>query len=381
MMNTFGQRLKSLRREAGYSQSDLSDRIGISVQSISKWENDNTMPDISQIVPLASVLGVSTDWLLGVGMNEDIDLQEMAQHSSTIYHTHSLNSYAGNAYLIVYELERDFLKKYPLNYAVRIEGAKNLLAFIKKSKEGFFSIPEKQLEDLVISGIKMIRPVTTQDNDPSRQIEGRLLLIRFLDLDGEWDEAEAVASELPESHEIKDGALLQIASDRRDFERAEKLSRDIAVARAGEYVEALYDRARKISIWGDVRKTEAIRAWEDMEFAAKDMIRMFGQDTRILLRTVRRYLVEAIACKSGDYLSICDVESALRCVEEATDAAISAFTTAKERGYRGDEYEKFKKAAQWIPILCYSKVIPDSDNVLSREPRYKACLLRLEALK
>ena len=76
-MQTFGQRLKNLRRDAGLSQSDLSDRIGVSIQSISKWENDNTMPDISQIVPLAAVLGVSTDWLLGVGMNEDSDMEKL----------------------------------------------------------------------------------------------------------------------------------------------------------------------------------------------------------------------------------------------------------------------------------------------------------------
>ena len=75
-MQTFGQRLKNLRHDAGFSQSDLSERIGVSIQSISKWENDNTMPDISQIVPLAAVLGVSTDWLLGVGMNEDADREK-----------------------------------------------------------------------------------------------------------------------------------------------------------------------------------------------------------------------------------------------------------------------------------------------------------------
>ena len=69
-MNSFGQRLKALRKEAGVSQSFVADHIGVSTQSVSNWECDNTMPDISQIVPLAALLSVSTDYLLGVGTNE-----------------------------------------------------------------------------------------------------------------------------------------------------------------------------------------------------------------------------------------------------------------------------------------------------------------------
>ena len=63
-MNSFGQRLKALRKESGVSQSYVADHIGVSTQSVSNWECDNTMPDISQIVPLAALLSVSTDYCL-----------------------------------------------------------------------------------------------------------------------------------------------------------------------------------------------------------------------------------------------------------------------------------------------------------------------------
>ena len=76
-MNSFGQRLKALRREVGVSQSFVADHIGVSTQSVSNWECDNTMPDISQIVPLAALLSVSTDYLLGVGTNEYADKEEL----------------------------------------------------------------------------------------------------------------------------------------------------------------------------------------------------------------------------------------------------------------------------------------------------------------
>ena len=80
-MNSFGQRLKALRKEAGVSQSFVADHIGVSVQSVSNWECDNTMPDISQIVPLATLLSVSTDYLLGVGTNEYADKGELENKS------------------------------------------------------------------------------------------------------------------------------------------------------------------------------------------------------------------------------------------------------------------------------------------------------------
>ena len=76
-MLSFGQRLKILRKEADLSQNDLAEQLFVSVQSVSKWECDNAMPDIGQIVPLAAILGVTTDCLLGVGTDEKADREKL----------------------------------------------------------------------------------------------------------------------------------------------------------------------------------------------------------------------------------------------------------------------------------------------------------------
>ena len=101
-MNSFGQRLKALRKEAGVSQSFVADHIGVSTQSVSNWECDNTMPDISQIVPLAALLSVSTDYLLGVGTNEYADKGELENKVKEVWATYSVNSIENNADLLVY---------------------------------------------------------------------------------------------------------------------------------------------------------------------------------------------------------------------------------------------------------------------------------------
>ena len=65
MNETFGQRFTRLRKQRGLTQEELGEKIGISGQAVSKWENDASMPDISLLVQLSDILGVSLDDLLG----------------------------------------------------------------------------------------------------------------------------------------------------------------------------------------------------------------------------------------------------------------------------------------------------------------------------
>lgn len=63
---TMGKRIMTLRKEKGLTQEQLAERLNVSPQAVSKWENDVSCPDISIIPQLAEVLGISTDELLGV---------------------------------------------------------------------------------------------------------------------------------------------------------------------------------------------------------------------------------------------------------------------------------------------------------------------------
>lgn len=63
---TMGKRIMNLRKQAGMTQEQLADRLGVSPQAVSKWENDVSCPDISTLPKLAEIFGVTTDVLLGV---------------------------------------------------------------------------------------------------------------------------------------------------------------------------------------------------------------------------------------------------------------------------------------------------------------------------
>ena len=64
MEMTIGKRIAALRREKNLKQDDLAQMLEVSPQAVSKWENDQTCPDINLLPKLAKILGVSVDELL-----------------------------------------------------------------------------------------------------------------------------------------------------------------------------------------------------------------------------------------------------------------------------------------------------------------------------
>ncbi|MBQ7778042.1 MAG: helix-turn-helix domain-containing protein [Oscillibacter sp.] len=61
-----GQRITQKRKELGLSQEALGEQLGVSRQSIYKWESDTALPEIEKLITLSRLFGVSVGWLLGV---------------------------------------------------------------------------------------------------------------------------------------------------------------------------------------------------------------------------------------------------------------------------------------------------------------------------
>ena len=67
----FGENLKRLRLEKNLTQEKLADFLGVSFQSISKWERGDTYPDITMLPSIASFFNISVDDLLGIDKAKD----------------------------------------------------------------------------------------------------------------------------------------------------------------------------------------------------------------------------------------------------------------------------------------------------------------------
>ncbi len=59
-----GKFIAELRKEKGMTQEELGERLGVNSRSVSRWENGHGMPDISLLLTLADVLGVTVQELL-----------------------------------------------------------------------------------------------------------------------------------------------------------------------------------------------------------------------------------------------------------------------------------------------------------------------------
>ena len=84
----------SLRKKSGMTQEDLASQIGVSRQSVSKWESSMAMPDLDKIVKLSQIFSVSTDFLLddSLGM-EQVIVDEKVEDTVKIIDLYLLNQY------------------------------------------------------------------------------------------------------------------------------------------------------------------------------------------------------------------------------------------------------------------------------------------------
>ena len=74
---TIGEKIRELRKGANLTQEALAAALNISYQSVSKWEAGAASPDISHLVPLANIFGVTLDELFDRGKDtEERDLSE-----------------------------------------------------------------------------------------------------------------------------------------------------------------------------------------------------------------------------------------------------------------------------------------------------------------
>ena len=60
-----------LRKKAGWSQEELANQLGVTRQSVSKWEGAQSVPDMDKVVQMSRLFGVSTDYLLKDELEEE----------------------------------------------------------------------------------------------------------------------------------------------------------------------------------------------------------------------------------------------------------------------------------------------------------------------
>lgn len=71
MTNSIGNRISQFRKEKGYTQEEMAEKLGVTPQAVSKWENDISYPDILLLPKIAEMLGITVDELLSGERKKD----------------------------------------------------------------------------------------------------------------------------------------------------------------------------------------------------------------------------------------------------------------------------------------------------------------------
>ena len=80
----FGENLKTLRKQKGFSQEELATRLHVVRQTISKWEKNLSVPDADTLILLAEILEVSVSELLGAKIENENTASDVAEQLSRI---------------------------------------------------------------------------------------------------------------------------------------------------------------------------------------------------------------------------------------------------------------------------------------------------------
>lgn len=195
-MNNIGQRIKDLRKKNDLTQEKLADFLGVTYQSVSKWETGITMPDLALIVPLARVLGVSTDELLGMKSTEtDTRREEIELAYKKTWETGDMEER--------YRISQAAVSEYPgdMKYL-------NWLAWITAMRSFSFADNKTYIAEQE-KAIKQFACVIENAGDERIKASSIQGIVQYLSFRGRHDEARKYAECYPENYSVsRDDVLL-----------------------------------------------------------------------------------------------------------------------------------------------------------------------------
>lgn len=191
----FGENLKKLRKEKELTQETLADFLGVSFQAVSKWERDESYPDLTMLPAIADFFNVTVDSLLGVDLIEkESKIKAYCNEYSRLWSEHKIAE--------VKELMKKAISEFPGNYELL---SKYFNALIQAKYDDEYLISIKPEVDKIYDNIQNYCTVD------SIRIWTKKLMCRYLrDLSlidgGGFDiaEAEKILAEMPLMQNTRD---------------------------------------------------------------------------------------------------------------------------------------------------------------------------------
>ena len=137
-----GNKIRQMRKNAGYTQEQLAEKLGVSAQSISKWETETSMPDITLLPNIAEVFGISIDDLFDLTVEQKM---KRIENRMEIEEEFSPENYKEYEHLLLSQMDKDRLTSVSLLaqlYHHRMESDSRRV--VKYAKEAILLDPSKK---------------------------------------------------------------------------------------------------------------------------------------------------------------------------------------------------------------------------------------------
>lgn len=393
---TVGQRIKLYRKSKNLSQMELSEMIGVAVQTVSKWERDNSMPDISQIVPLAKTLGTTTDAILGMGGDEAEEIKEINSYIEKLldagYNDQSADNRRCDINKKYYDRLRSFVDKYPLNYEMMLECSiigYNVIHEEKILKLHEFS--EKEFGRIYCDTVRMLNTILSYDSHLGRKCKAKSTLICVYAAMGSIDKAILECEDIGEDE--RNINLYKISMLAKDIENRLKYGKVCFESSLRETIRMMYWLTGAHSVIGEPNRDNAICVWNKfidlIEFSETVLPKSYNL-------WHKRFAVVGLA---KEHLRRGDIEKVICCAEKLADISCEghAYLSSLKKGELREEeglyhlearaqnpeeidLDRLKEAFIWDFIKLYDECDDPNNNPIVNNERFIAAKNRVESL-
>lgn len=187
MLRTVGSTIRELRKNKNLTQEELAEAINVTPQAISKWENNIGLPDISQIIPLATFFGVSTDIILGIAENNrNKEITEILNACND----RKLKKDDINSWLLIQEA----IKKYPSNLDLLQESIEYGIAL---SYKGNYCFNEEYAERIYKETTRQAELIIKYSSNATNILRAHMIMVMLHSSFGDAKSAVKHANQFP----------------------------------------------------------------------------------------------------------------------------------------------------------------------------------------
>lgn len=191
MNETMGQIIRRLRKERNLTQEELAEQLNITYQAVSRWENDTGMPDISQIVPLASVFGVTTDVLFNIaGTNATDEAYRIVKEAHAMIQYGILDTH-----LSAYDHMLEGLKTYPNNLVLLNNCVGHGLTLCLPENGSVYAA--ERADEIAAETERQAKLIISYSKNASDILRAHQVLVFLYSAQGEYEKASAEAEYFP----------------------------------------------------------------------------------------------------------------------------------------------------------------------------------------